>query len=384
MTEKLYYLDSHLFRFEAVVTSCEETGGGFAVTLDRSAFFPEGGGQPADTGTIGDARVLDVHEKEGRILHRVDRPLSVGERFSCAVDAEQRLRRMQNHSGEHILSGLIYREHGFDNVGFHMGAECMTMDYSGELSWEQLMAVEQLANETVRADLPLKIWFPEGEELAALFYRSKLDLTENVRIVEIPGVDRCACCAPHVTRTGEVGLVKILSAERHRGGVRITALCGMDALEEARRRQESVTAISNLLSVKRDQVVPAVERQLENQARQKERIGRLGMELARLRAESMEPTEGNLAVFDSVLDEPALRELVNLLTEKCAVAAAFSGSDAEGWRYIIGSRSVDLRANARAVNAGIRGRGGGSPEMIQGRAGADAESIRAFFRNWRA
>ncbi len=383
MTEKLYYIDSHMREFTARVTGCTETKNGFAVTLDRTAFFPEGGGQPADTGTVGEARVLDVHEKDGRILHSVDRPLTVGESYPCALDWEQRLRRMQNHSGEHIVSGLIYREHGFDNVGFHMGADCMTIDYSGELSWKELMRIEDLANEAVRADLPLHIWYPEGEELARLFYRSKLDLTENVRIVEIPGIDRCACCAPHVDRTGEVGLVKILTAERHRGGVRITAVCGMDAVEEARRRQESVTVISNLLSVKRDQVVPAVERQLELQARQKERLARLGLELARLRAESMEPTEGNLAVFDSVLDEPALRELVNLLMEKCAVAAAFSGSDAEGWRYIIGSRRVDLRAAARSLNAGIGGRGGGSPEMIQGRASADAETIRAFFRSWK-
>ena len=384
MTEKLYYIDSHLFAFEAMVTGCEETKKGFALTLDRTAFFPEGGGQPADTGSIGPARVLDVHEKEGRILHYTDRPLPVGERFACALDREQRLRRMQNHSGEHILSGLVFREHGFDNVGFHMGPDCMTMDYSGELSWEQLRRIEGLANEAVRANLPLKIWYPEAEELSALFYRSKLDLTENVRIVEIPGIDRCACCAPHVNRTGEVGLVKILTAERHRGGVRITAVCGMDAVELAARQQEQVTAISGLLSLPREQIVSGVERQLEIQTAQKERIALLSSELARLRAEHTEATEGNLVLFDCVLDEIAQRELVNLLTEKCAVAAVFSGSDSEGWRYVIGSRSVDLRKNSRAINAGISGRGGGSPLMIQGRASADSETIRAFFRNWKS
>ena len=384
MTEKLYYIDSHLWQFEATVTGCEETKGGFAVTLDRTAFFPEGGGQLADTGCIGPARVLDVNEKEGRILHYTDRPLPVGERFACAVDAEQRYRRMQNHSGEHIVSGLVYREHGFDNVGFHMGPDCMTMDYSGELSWEQLMRIERLANEAVRADLPLKIWFPPEEELASLFYRSKLELTENVRIVEIPGIDRCACCAPHVERTGEVGLIKILTAERHRGGVRITALCGMDAYELAARQQESVTAISGLLSVPREQIVSGVERLLELQTAQKERIAALSLELARLRAESARETEGNLVLFDSVLDEVAQRELVNLLMEKCAVAAVFSGSDGEGWRYVIGSRSADLRKNSRAINAGIQGRGGGSPRMIQGRAAADSETIRAFFDSWKS
>ena len=383
MTEKLYYIDSHLWEFDAVVTDCEETKTGWAVTLDRTAFFPEGGGQLADTGLIGEARVLDVHEKEGKILHSIDRPLPVGERFSCRVDWEQRYRRMQNHSGEHIVSGLVYREFGFDNVGFHMGADCMTMDYSGELSWEQLMGIEQLANEAVRADLPLKIWFPPEAELQELHYRSKLELTENVRIVEIPGIDRCACCAPHVERTGEVGVIKLLSAERHRGGVRVTAVCGMDAVEELRRYQESVTAISGRLSAKRDQVVQALDRLLENQSAQKERIAALSLELARLCAESFSPSEENLAVFDNVLDETALRELVNLLAEKRPVAGAFSGSDREGYRYIIGSRRVDLRAQARAINAGIGGRGGGSPLMLQGRASADGECIRAFFRDWK-
>ena len=383
MTEKLYYIDSHLREFEATVLSCEETKKGWTLTLDRTAFFPEGGGQMADTGFIGEAKVLDVHEKEGQILHYADRPLPAGERVACRIDWEQRYRRMQNHSGEHIVSGLVYREFGFDNVGFHMGPDCMTMDYSGELSWEQLKEIERMANEAVRADLPLKIWFPEEQELAALFYRSKLDLKENVRIVEIPGVDRCACCAPHVARTGEVGAVKILTAERHRGGVRITALRGMDAAEDYRRRQESVAAISGLLSVPRDQVTGAVERTQEILARQKERIAELSLELARLRAGSLEKTEENLVLFDSVLDEVAQRELVNLLMDKCPVAAVFSGSEPEGWRYIIGSETMDLRKNSRAINAGIQGRGGGSPRMIQGRCTAGGESIRSFFRSWK-
>ena len=383
MTEKLYYIDSHMREFEAVVLACEETKKGWSLTLDRTAFFPEGGGQLADTGRIGEARVLDVHEKEGQILHYTDRPLAVGERVVGRIDWEQRFRRMQNHSGEHIVSGLVYREFVFDNVGFHMGPDCMTMDYSGELSWEQLREIERMANEAVRADLPLRIWFPEEEELAALLYRSKLDLKENVRIVEIPGVDRCACCAPHVARTGEVGLVKLLTAERHRGGVRVTAVCGMDAWERAAQYQESVTAISGLLSVPRDRVTPAVERVLELQEKQKERIAALSLELARLRADSLTATEENLVLFDSVLDEIAQRELVNLLMEKAAVAAVFSGSEGEGWRYIIGSHRVDLRKNTKALNAGIQGRGGGSPAMIQGRSAAGAESILAFFREWK-
>ena len=383
MTEKLYYIDSHMEAFDAVVLSCGETKRGFAVTLDRTAFFPEGGGQLADTGRIGEARVLDVHEKDGEIFHYTDRALPVGERFPCRLDFEQRLRRMQQHSGEHIVSGLIYREHGFDNVGFHMGEDCMTMDYSGELSWEELMRIEELSNEAVRADLPIRTWFPPAEELASLFYRSKLELTENVRLVEIPGIDRCACCAPHVSRTGEVGIVKILSAERHRGGVRITALCGMDALERLRAYQESVTAVSGLLSVPREQIVPAAERLLERFEGQKQRIAALELALARQRAESILPGEEPALLFEEELGEPALRELVERVKEKRPLAAVFTGSDREGWRYIIGSLSVDLRAKARELNAGISGRGGGSPGMIQGRASASADAIRAFFRDWR-
>ena len=242
------------------------------------------------------------------------------------------------------------------------------------------MRVETLANTAVRDDIPIRAWYPDQEELRGMVYRSKLDLTENVRIVEIPGIDRCACCAPHVARTGQIGAVKILTAERHRGGTRITALCGMEAMEDYRARQDSVAAISALLSAKREEVAPAVERVLKERDRLKERVALLSMELARLRAEATPRTEGNLCVFDQVLDEVALRELVNLLMDRCGgVAAAFSGSDETGYRYIIGSRHVDLRAAARDINAGIGGRGGGSSAKIQGRASFRAEAIRTYF-----
>ena len=176
-TEKLYYIDSHMFAFEAKVLDCRREKSGWAVILDRTAFFPEGGGQLADTGDIGSVRVIDVQERGGEILHYTDAPLEPGLAVSCRLDAEQRLRRMQNHSGEHIVSGLIHGKYGYDNVGFHMGAECMTIDFSGELDWEQLMDIEQRANETVRADIPVRVWFPDAEELAQLEYRSKLELT---------------------------------------------------------------------------------------------------------------------------------------------------------------------------------------------------------------
>ena len=379
MTEKLYYLDSHLFEFEATVLAAREEKRGWEIVLDRTAFFPEGGGQPADTGMIGPARVLDVHEREGEIRHLCDRELAPGV-YACAVDREKRLRRMQNHSGEHVFSGLTHQKYGAENVGFHMAADCMTIDFDKELSFEQLSEIEYEANLAVRANIPVRTFYPSPEELKVLEYRSKKELAGAVRIVEIAGIDRCACCAPHVRATGEIGAIKLLTAERHRGGVRLSLICGMDALDDYRRKQDSAAAISALLSAKRDEIAPAVERLLESEAKLKERASILGMRCAAMRAEAIAPTEGNICLFDEGLSEAAARELVNRLTEKTGgVAALFLADGAGAWRYIIGSRRVDLRSAAKAINAGISGRGGGRPEMIQGSAAASEQEIASFF-----
>ena len=320
-----------------------------------------------------------MQEEEERILHYTDKPLSVGECYSGRLDAEQRHRRMQNHSGEHVVSGLIHGLFGFENVGFHMGEECMSMDYSGELSREDLEKVERLANEAVRSDLTIRAWFPEAAELEDLRYRSKKELSGAVRLVSIPGIDLCACCAPHVRSTGEIGAVKILNAERHRGGTRLSVLCGLDAMEDYARRQESAAAISALLSVPRDAVAPAVERLLAERDGLKERVAALNGRLVELLAESFPETEGNLCAFVPELDEIAMRELVNRMMPRCGgFAAAFSGSDGSGYRYVIGSLRCDLRRGSRAINQALNGRGGGRPEMIQGRAMADEASIRRY------
>lgn len=381
-TEKLFYTDSHMSLFRAAVTECTETEKGWIVKLDRTAFFPEGGGQPADTGSIGSVRVLDVRERAGEILHYTDAPLTAGAEYDCAIDFEQRWRRMQNHSGEHIVSGIAHALYGAENVGFHMGSGHMTLDFSCEIPWDGLMEIERRANEAVRADLPVRAWFPDSETLRELDYRSKLELTENVRIVEIPGVDVCACCAPHVSHTGEIGLIKILDSMRHRSGIRVSAVCGMDALDAVRVMQDNVTAVSKAFSAKREETGAAAERFLAGEQKLKERIAELSMANARMIAAAAEAREGNICIFDSVLDEVALRELVNMLSEKCTgYAAAFSGSDETGWRYIIGSRHVDLRKMAKEINSAICGKGGGTPEMIQGRAAAGRQMIQKFVEN---
>lgn len=378
MTTKLYYQDAYQFSFSSVVLSCTPKGENWIVILRETAFFPEGGGQPADAGTLDGAAVLDVHEKNGDILHLCTKEIPAGTIVRGEVDAETRLRRMQNHTGEHIFSGIVCGRFGCSNVGFHIGEAFMTIDYDREFTEEELRESERLANEAVRANLEVRCWFPDREALASISYRSKKELEGEVRIVEIPGVDCCACCAPHVRRTGEVGVVKLLEVERHRGGTRLTMLCGMDAWENYCLRQQSVAEISVLLSAKRDQVTAAVERLLEEKEALKEKAAALSRENISLKAEKIQETEGNLCVFLEDSDEIAARELMNLLKEKCGGYAAVFFPAETGWRYCIGSTTLDMRKAASAINAGIDGRGGGRPEMIQGRASETREVIRHF------
>ena len=382
MTEKLYYRDSHLFRFTSEVLRCEEADGKYLVVLKETAFFPEGGGQPADTGLLGGVRVLDAHEKNGEVLHYCDAPLAVGAAVTGEIDAEQRLRRMQNHSGEHIFSGTAHSLFGCSNVGFHIGADDMTLDFDYVFTAEDVERIETLANEAVRRNLPVRVFFPSPEELAALDYRSKKELSGEVRIVEIPGVDRCACCAPHVSYTGEIGIIKVLNFEKHRGGTRLSLLCGMQALEDYRRKLRSASEISALLSVRRDAVSEAVQRLLEERDALKEKRAALSLELMRLKAEAVPAGQRNVCLFVDVSDEIAARELCNLVMEKCScLAAVFFPASEGGYRYIIGSRTRDLRKESKAINTGIQGRGGGRPEMIQGSAGAAEAEIRAFINS---
>ena len=379
MAQKLYDIDSHLFAFTATVLRCEQKKGRWEVILDKTAFFPEGGGQQGDRGVLGAVAVTDVHERDGEIIHYCDGPLEQGSRVEGAVDRELRLGRMQNHSGEHILSGTAHRLYGCENVGFHMSESDVTIDFDKELDAEDLARIETMANKAVRENLPVRVYYPSKEELDQLEYRSKKELTGNVRIVEIPGVDRCACCAPHVNSTGEIGPIKVLNFEKHRGGVRLSVTCGMWALEDYRRKQQSAAEISVLLSAKRDEIVPAVQRLLHERDALKEKNAILAMELVQFKAAQQPETEGNICLFEVIPDEIAVRELVNLLMEKCSgIAAVFFPGEEGVFRYIIGSRSIDLRNAAKSINAGVGGRGGGRPEMIQGSASASKEEICRF------
>ena len=379
MTEKLYDKDSHLKEFTGTVLSCKKTGEKYAVTLNRTAFFPEGGGQQSDRGYIGDAYISDVQIKNGEILHFADKPLSVGQAYDCKLDFDFRFRNMQNHSGEHIISGIVHRLYGFNNVGFHLGAE-MTMDFDGELTRRQLDEIEDLANKAVYENLPVKAYYPTDEELKQLDYRSKLDLKENVRIVEIKGVDVCACCAPHVKATGEIGIIKILDFEKYKGGVRLIVKCGADALRDYREKYKNVLEISNLLSAKQPTVSAAVVRLNEQLSAEKAAAAALKKRLIAEKAAGFAPDTDKTAVFENGLDIKELQLLADALCKKAGgIRGAFSGADG-AFSFAICGEETALGEFFAKFKAAFNTRGGGRNGIRQGTVCADRAEIEGLFK----
>lgn len=381
MTERLYD-KGHCAEFSATVLDCVPQKNGFAVRLDRTAFFPGGGGQAADSGSLDLLPVRGMREEDGELWHLVDSFLPVGSTVEGRIDAELRLRRMQNHSGEHIVSGLIHRTYGLNNVGFHMGHEDITLDLDGELTREQLDSVENAANRIIAQNLPISVDYPSPEMLNSLSYRSKLDLRENVRIVSIGengAVDRCACCAPHVCRTGEIGIIKLLDFIRYKGGIRIHMLCGLDALDDYRRRYRAVASIAASLSAKQHEVVEAVARLGEEISAGKARQSVLCSRLIALHLAAFDSSKASPAVvFEPLFGANDLRNLVNAALANTETVIALSGNDENGYTYVLGSRN-DCRPLSAAMHAELGGKGGGSAEMVCGKLPASRDMILRFF-----
>ena len=376
-TVKLYYESAYTQDFTAVVQSCEAVKNGFAVTLDRTAFYPEGGGQPADHGTLGEARVLDVHEKDGIVTHLCDRALSVGAEVGGRIDWARRFDHMQQHSGEHIISGLLCSTFHCDNVGFHMGADVVTIDYNAPITWEQALEVERRANAYIWADHPIRIWYPSAEDLAALPYRSKKELTGAVRITEFPGADRCACCGTHVSSSGQVGLLKLLSCQKFRDGVRLELLCGQRALDCLAAGWEQARQIGQALSVKPQSAFAAVSRLQEELLSLKEKAARLE-EQSFVHTAAQYEGAGDVLLITGPLEGDGVRRLCDAVAKsaggRCAV---FSGTDGS-YRYAVISPE-DVSPLVKAMNQSLSGRGGGRNGFAQGSAACTAEAIRAFF-----
>ena len=403
--KKLYYEDVHMTEFEATVTECiyDEKKKIYKVVLNQTAFFPEEGGQVADKGTItflpqnefdtNNGKVtsiqemdptpihltlLDAHIKNDVIYHYVEQEIPVGTEVKGCVDWTQRFDFMQQHSGEHIISGLVNKYYGYDNVGFHLGLQEVTLDFNGSLTLEQLREIELKANEAVWKNLPINIAYPSSEELSSLEYRSKLDLTENVRIVTIPGYDVCACCAPHVDTTGQIGIIKITNVQSHRGGIRVNILCGNRALQDYTVKQNNAFAVSASLSVKQDFISDGVERLKEENFKQKEVINRLQAAILKNLAENLPaPSESSHAIlFVEPMDDIAIRNLINELFSKYSgYVGVFWGNDIDGYRYIVGSSKLDCRELATALREKFGAKGGGKAPMLQGNITATREQI---------
>ena len=379
-TEKLYYADAFLKEFTANVLECTDWKGKPAVILDRTAFYPEGGGQPADHGTINGVAVLDVHEKDGVVFHIVEKPVENVENVLCRIDWNRRFDHMQQHSGEHIISGILCEMFHCDNVGFHMGADTVTIDYNADITWEQAMEAQRRANAVIAADVAAEITYPSPEELAALDYRSKKELSGQVRIVRFPTADCCACCGTHVLRAGQVGLVKILSCQKFRDGVRMEILCGNRALEFFDTVYDQNRAVAQALSVKMHATAAAVDRLQEELANTKHQAALLETQLFTQTAQTY-ASAGDVVVFQTPMQPASVRRLCDAVAKECGgLCAVFAGENGQ-YNYALGrADGADISALVKSMNAALKGRGGGRNGFAQGTAAASQQEIEAFFQ----
>ncbi len=375
-TRKLYYEDVTCLQFTAAVLECRSSGENFDVVLDATAFYPRAGGQPADRGALGGTTVLDVYEQDGVIYHTVTAPLYAGAVVEGDVDGERRMDHTQQHSGEHIVSGIVHMRLGYENVGFHIGEKQVTVDFSGPISAQELEDIEREANWIIWQDRPVTILWPTESERAALSYRSKKPIEGAVRIVDLGGVDRCACCGTHVQRTGEVAAVKITGAQSYKGGTRVTMLCGKRAFYDYCTKFAAQVKLSRRLSTPVDALPQAVERLVQENAALKAQQTQWEDRIAALHARSVQGKRDAL-VFEPGFSAQGMRRLCTELCKVCpGVCAVFSGTDDEGYQYVLGGG--DVPAFGMHMDEALSGRGGGK-ELRQGHVSASQRSIEAFF-----
>ena len=378
-TRKLYYEDAYKTEFTAKVVSANAGD----IVLDRTAFFPEEGGQSADTGVLGGFRVADVKIKDGEIHHLLeDRNASfeAGTEISGRIDWQHRFSNMQQHSGEHIFSGLVHSTYGFDNVGFHLSDNEVTLDFNGVIGPDGIRDIERRANEIIFRNIPSEIRFLSGEEAKTAEYRSKIDLDDEIRVVTYPGVDACACCAPHVALTGEIGCLKVVGLQNYKGGIRVSILCGMRAMEVFFHDRDILEKTANYLSNSTDEVYHLVVKARTELAETKAALAEAAKKLVQVRIDQIPAGDGNAVLFEESLDAGAMRSAVNsLVQKKNGFCGVFAGSDADGYRYVIGKQGGDARVINNELREKYGARGGGEPEMVQGSVAASRVDIEALF-----
>ena len=385
MTVKLYDKDAYLTNCKAKVLSCTSAENhSFLVVLDQTVFFPEEGGQTPDKGTINGLEVIDVQIKDDVITHTVKSDgealtFREGDTVSCELNWDHRFSNMQQHTGEHIISGIVYKRFGYDNVGFHLSDSIVTMDYNGPLSAEDLSKIEEEANRYIFEGRVITTGYPSKEELDALNYRSKKELSGPIRIVEIKDVDICACCAPHVKNTTEVGLLKILDATTYKGGIRISILCGMRALYHYRECLNRCISISQLTSRPQEDIVSAVEQQKEVQGQLQQQIFSLQQTLLKKEADLVNPKEEDVLLFTENTDTNIIRYQINALTLSHPGYCAIFNKNEAGYNFIVGSKEKDCNELASILRDKFHAKCGGKSNMIQGSLYASSEDIKSIF-----
>lgn len=383
MTRKLYYEDSYLSCFKGMVISCEPYKEGYVILLDQTAFYPEGGGQPSDIGILGDVRVEHVFIKEDKIYHVTDKPLESGQVVEGKIDFKRRFDFMQQHSGEHIISGLIKKHYGYNNVGFHLSDEYMTADVDGELKQEQIIEIEREANSVVFRNIPISAVIYEKNEVQEIDYRSKIDIIGKVRIVKVGDYDTCACCGTHVRYTGEIGLIKCVGMQRHRGGMRLTLVCGERALRDYHQKQEVISSAVALLSAQPLLIEESIKKLQEELVSYKQKLVEYKSQLMRIRVEEyVKESRDIVCVYEEDLSGDDLRRLCLMLIEKTDKVCVVLTTDKEQLKYAIGARDIDVRELCKALNQNFNGRGGGKPELCQGGVCSNRETVQAFVREW--
>ena len=379
---ELFYKDAYMTEFDAKVVSCNQGKKGYEIILDNTAFYPEGGGQPSDHGTLNGIYVFDVKNRDEGIIHYTEEPIEIGTSVHGVIDWERRFDLMQQHTGEHMISGIIHKHYGYDNVGFHLGEEYTLIDFNGPLTWEQLMELEQEANQAIYKNMPIKVTYPSDEELKEINYRTKIELEGLVRIVEVPECDICACCGTHVTRTGEVGIIKCTSLENRKDGVRITLLCGNRAYKDYCRQLDENSNVSHLLSAKIYETSKAVEQALKNSS-EKDRVNRdLTRKYFKYIADTLPQSDGVVVMYEEDIKPIDLRELGNQLLEdkKAKICGLFTNGQEGAYNYILLSQEVDLKDVGKLLNERLSGHGGGKGDMIQGTYQASKEEVESVLK----
>lgn len=387
-TQKYYEADAYRREADAVILAAEPDGrGGGKLALDGTVFYPEGGGQPADHGTLtlpDGARltVTDVHEQGGVIWHRVDAlpdTAAPGTAVTGRIDWAWRFDKMQQHTGEHILSGILHQMFGAENVGFHIGSDAVRMDTSVPISAEGLREAELAANRIIWQNLPVLITYPTREELARMTYRSKKEIEGQVRIVTIPGADVCACCGTHTAATGAVGQIKILAAENYKGGVRLSIVCGERALLAAQAMRQRQADIGALLSAKPSETAHAVHRVYDEYTALKFAHFGLCSELFDALAAQVAPGADAIRIVPG-LDPDGLHRLAARLSEATTGLCAALTANEKGTGYCLAQAGGDVRALTKALNTALNGRGGGKPGICQGSCAAAPEQVETFLK----